>query len=279
MRRLLYHVVAAAVLVAMSLALPSAPAQENDARPYIGLAGETAGAEAVTVREVVPGGPAAQAGIKAGDTITKVDGQKIKGFESLADMVSRHKPGDKLALSVSDGTKEREVTVTLGTRPGPRPFPDVRAFGQPRGGAMLGVQSQPLTPELRQNLGVKAERGALVSEVMPNTPAAKAGLQEKDVITAIDGKPVTGPQDLREAVQSAGVGKEVSLKIERGNETKTVQARLEQAQAGPFNFERQVVPAGNPAEILETPNRVRALEQRVQELEKRLREVEQKQSK
>src|SRR5579884_955212 len=157
----------ALLLLAATVLLLQAPAQDAGAgnKAYLGLAGEMTPASAnhvgVAVEALVPNGPAAKAGLRAGDVITKVDGQKIKGFETLAEAVENHKPGDKLKLTVARNDKERDIEVTLGTQPsggraGASPFP--RGLGGGRG-AMLGVQTQELTPELKQRLGVKSDKG------------------------------------------------------------------------------------------------------------------------
>ncbi len=281
---------AGVTLLASSLLLVAARAQDPAPRskPYLGIAGETAppssNPSGVIVDAVVPDGPAAKAGLKAGDVITKVEGQKVKSFNTLAHAVESHKPGDKIKLAVARDDKERDVEVTLAAQPDadgqfPRPF--LGGAGQAPG-AFLGVQTQELTPEFKQRLGVKAESGVMVTDVVPNSPAAKAGLQEQDVITALDGEKITNPRELRDAVLKAGSGKEVKLKVERGKESKELTATLAVAPpgglgGGPFpRLERPGPLGGNPAELLEAPRRVRELEQKVQDLERRLRELEQK---
>lgn len=263
----------AATLLATALLL-AASAQEGaqGERPYLGIAAEASSEEGVVVQRVEPNGPAAQAGLQAGDVITRIDGQNIKGFEALADAVTQHKVGDKVTLGVRRDGSDREISVTLGTRPRDR----FEARPMPTLPPMLGVQTQPLTPELQKHLGVKTDKGALVSDVLAGSPAEKAGLKEQDVIVSLDGQTIASPQDLREAVQKAGTGKQVTLKIERGKETKELQARLDPA-GGPFpRLERPFVPPGFATDFMDTPAKVRALERTVQELERRVRELEQK---
>jgi serine protease Do len=133
----------------------------------------------IIVREVLPNSPAAKAGLKAGDVIEKIDNQDVKDFETLANFVAQHKPGDKVALEVRRGGQEKNVSVTLGERTIRTATTDENSQQQ-RGNAFLGVQMQELTPEARSRLGVTAEHGAIISEVVPGTAAAQAGLKPGD---------------------------------------------------------------------------------------------------
>ena len=74
-------------------------------------------ANGAVVTEVVQNGPAATAGLQAGDVITAIDNIKIDANHSLADLVGAHKPGDKVALSVTRGTQNLTLTVELGQAP------------------------------------------------------------------------------------------------------------------------------------------------------------------
>jgi serine protease Do len=80
--------------------------------------------------------------------------------------------------------------------------------------ARLGVYFQELTPELSSALGVKTSRGAVVTEIVPDGPAAKSGLQKDDVIVAMNGKDVDG-RSLRLAVGSMSPGTTIDLKVLR----------------------------------------------------------------
>jgi len=81
--------------------------------------------------------------------------------------------------------------------------------------ARLGVYFQELTPELASELGVKASRGAVVSQIVPDGPAAKTSLRKDDVIVALNGKEVDG-RSLRLAIVSMAPGTTIDLKVLRG---------------------------------------------------------------
>ena len=79
----------------------------------------------------------------------------------------------------------------------------------------LGVSTQPLTPELAQTFKIKDQKGALVSGIIANSPADKAGLKRGDLIIGLDGKPVADPASLRNMVASLAPGTKIELKIVR----------------------------------------------------------------
>ena len=79
----------------------------------------------------------------------------------------------------------------------------------------LGVSIQSITPELAEALKLDGTQGALVGEVMPDSPAAQAGLQTGDVITAFNGNPVATSQDLPGLVADTPVGQDVTVTVQR----------------------------------------------------------------
>ena len=93
----------------------------------------------------------------------------------------------------------------------------------------IGVVVQPITPELGKLFGLKDESGALVTEVTPNSPAAKAGLDRGDVITELNGRNIADPRELRLAVSAMPADANVSLKYLRNVEERTAQLQLEES--------------------------------------------------
>jgi Do/DeqQ family serine protease len=90
----------------------------------------------------------------------------------------------------------------------------------------LGVAVQDLTPDLARALRLERSGGALIAQVQPGSAAAKAGLHAGDVVTAVDGKPVTGAAMLRNTIGLLRIGAEIRLDIIRDGKPQTVTAQL-----------------------------------------------------
>jgi serine protease Do len=257
---------------------------------YIEATEENAAQPGAVVRRVTPESPAAKAGLQDGDVITRVDGRQVEDPQTLLNVLARHKPGDKLKFQVERAGKDKSLDVTLGTRPARRPGEGTAARPSPRERptAFLGVQVVPmeeLTPRLKERLGIAGEQGLVVMEVLPDSPAAKAGLRHGDVLTAINGQEMKSPNQFRSAVTRAGAGKEVRLEVLRGKEKKEMDAKLGEAPLDGFgslpleNFPDvgNVVPGRFVTPNREESRRVQELQERVQQLEKRVQQLEQQQ--
>ena len=108
--------------------------------------------------------------------------------------------------------------------------------------AYLGVGIQPVTPALAKELNVKPRGGVIVTDVYPDTPAAKAGLESGDVIVRFGDKMVSTPQALQLAVERSPFGEELVIEIVRGG--KSLQLGFEAAMQ-PTDFGVSVNEADN----------------------------------
>ncbi len=93
----------------------------------------------------------------------------------------------------------------------------------------LGISAVTVTPAIAAQLGVNADQGVVIADVASSSPAAQAGLQQGDVITAIDGKPIKDEASLRQAIQSHQIGDTIQLTILRNGKQRIVSAKLAQA--------------------------------------------------
>lgn len=90
----------------------------------------------------------------------------------------------------------------------------------------LGVQIQPVTADIAESLGLAAEEGALVTEPQKDAPAAKAGIQAGDVVTAVDGDKIKDPRDLAKKIAAMDPGKSVEITVWRNGKSETIQVEL-----------------------------------------------------
>ena len=90
----------------------------------------------------------------------------------------------------------------------------------------LGVSIQDITQDLAKQFGLKDRSGALVSEVLPDSPAAAAGLKPGDVVVRFAGKPVEGPTALRNMVAQAPIGKTAEIDVVRNDKRQTLEVKI-----------------------------------------------------
>ena len=156
------------------------------------------------VAEVVPDSPAARAGLKAGDVVTGINGQKVDGPADLARVVGLARPGQDARLTVWRDQQERTLPVKLNEAP-----------GQQQAGA-LGLQVRPVTPEMVAELGLRSAEGVIVVDVEEGGPAAEAGLRRGDVIVEVNRQPVKTLAEFEKLTQDSGRNGRLALRIQRG---------------------------------------------------------------
>jgi serine protease Do len=176
--------------------------------------------EGVTISNVKNGGPADQAGMKVGDTITAIDGKPIRSGDQLVDEVSSRKPGEKALVSYLRNGQPQQTTVTLADRA--RLFrdrlgdeDDTPEASQPAE-AKLGLSVRALTAELAARLEAPAGKGVLVTEVRPGSFADDVGINRGDVILEVNRQPVNSDEDFRRLQSQLSSGKDVVFLIRQG---------------------------------------------------------------
>ncbi|HET6334954.1 MAG TPA: Do family serine endopeptidase [Polyangiales bacterium] len=156
------------------------------------------------VASVVPKSPADKAGIKPGDVIEQVDTQKVVQSSDLLRAVLLKPVGTKVAINVLRDGKPLTLQMNTAERPG-----DLKAEGaqdtgsgdSPESPAALGLNLQPLSPQIAQELSYKGPGKVVVSGVKPGSPAERAGLQRGDVVVEADRKAVDKPADVAAAAK------------------------------------------------------------------------------
>lgn len=100
------------------------------------------------------------------------------------------------------------------------------------GGSWLGVETREVTPENAKELKLPAERGALVGKIVPESPAAKAGLKENDVITEVNGQRIEGTAQFRRIIREIPAGRTAQLMVLRDGRAQNISVTLGKLHSG-----------------------------------------------
>jgi serine protease Do len=146
------------------------------------------------VAEVTPDSPAAKAGIKEGDVITEFNGAPVVDANGLTFQVTAVAPDTKVNLEVLRDGKTEKLAATTGQRPNHNGT--LATSTNADEGVLNGVAVEDLTPDARREMHLPSRlKGAVVSEVAPDSASARAGLSAGDVILEINRQRVTSAED------------------------------------------------------------------------------------
>ncbi|MGA8259479.1 MAG: DegQ family serine endoprotease [Arenicellales bacterium] len=154
------------------------------------------------VSQVAKNSPAAKAGLQVGDVIVGFNGHHVNNARELPSMVANAGPGAQADVTVLRDGKRHDVHVTLASQ-GQTVAKANTGSATQSSGPQLGVAAAPVNDQTRARYNVPdSVTGALIVEVQPGSPAARAGLRPGDVIRKVNGKPVESPQALATAVHN-----------------------------------------------------------------------------
>jgi serine protease Do len=180
----------------------------------------------VLVSNVRPGSSAEKAGVKRGDIITAVNGEKIDDGNVLRNKIAGTLPGSEVKLSVLRDGSTMELTAVLdefdpetasNNAPAANPGQEVQPE---RGSGKLGVTLQPVTPALARQYGTGSEtEGLVIIEIDPAGAAAEAGVAKGDMILEVNRRSVKTAEEVEAALQQAANRPVLLLISRRGTVT------------------------------------------------------------
>lgn len=179
------------------------------------------GREGALIDDVVPDSPAAKAGLKPGDIVTKYQGKPVRSSSQFRNAVAATAPNTQADLEIFRDGKKQTLQVQIGLLSDDelaRSQPE--AAGEEESAESLGLSVQPLTPDLARQLGVKdGQTGVVISGVEPGSLAARGGLRPGDLITSVGGQPVANLKEFRDAMakQKASAGVRFQIVREGSN--------------------------------------------------------------
>jgi len=163
--------------------------------------------------QVTPDSPASQAGLKNGDVIDSLNGEKIDNGSALQVAVSETSPGTTIELGIIRNGAPQTLSVKVGEyHKGTEVASDSDASSPQKG--KLGLAVAELTPDVRQQMHIPSQvNGVAVESVRPASPAEDAGLAPGDVILEVDRKPVTSPDQFVSEAHATPAGKDLLLLV------------------------------------------------------------------
>ncbi len=172
----------------------------------------------VLISQVLEDSPAEKAGLKEEDIIIRLNDVEITSGKQLQREVAKINAGTKVKVTVLRKGDEKTVTVKLGERPSEDSMAGIGGGeneGSSASAKSLGLELKTLTKDLKRQIGAKADSGALVTDVKPDSPAGDAEFARGDIIVKADRKPVESADDFLEIMKKAKSGEEVLIVVER----------------------------------------------------------------
>ena len=175
-------------------------------------------ASGAIVAQVSPDSPASKGGLKQGDVVTEINGQKVANSSALQIAISQMSPGNSLKLGVIREGKPMSLDLTVGQYHAKAEEASSDNHGAKQKGK-IGVAVANLDDNVRQQFNVPdSVKGVVIQEVRPGSPAEEAGLQPGDVIQEVNRKPAVEPSQFAGAVHAAPADKDMLLLVwSRGN--------------------------------------------------------------
>jgi serine protease Do len=196
----------------------------NDVTPDNARFFDLKDASGAIVAQVTPGSPADHAGLKTGDVIRQLNGEKIENGGALQVAVSEDQPGTKITLGILRNGAPQSLPITVGEFGGNG---NAEAADNSSGNSganrtgKLGLAVGNLDSDARQQLNVPDNvHGAIIENVRPGSPAEDAGLQRGDIVLEVNRKPVASASQFADMMHATPAGGDILLLVwVKGNAT------------------------------------------------------------
>ncbi|THB74252.1 MAG: DegQ family serine endoprotease [Desulfobulbaceae bacterium] len=172
--------------------------------------------EGILVSEVTPDSPAQKAGLKQGDVLIELNGVKLKDVADLRNRIALTMPNSKVDLIVIRDGKSMDIEVTIGEQPAD--FGNV-AIKTPTNNILgdYGISTQELTDDLAEQFGYSGRQGIVISEVAPDSAAARSGLKSGQLIEEVNKIKVGSLKELEAAIAQGMDPNRVLLRVRSGS--------------------------------------------------------------
>jgi len=184
----------------------------------------------IVIEAIVKDSPADKAGVKRGDILLKVDDKDVNSPADLESILSSHKSGDSVKLTVAHGDQQNTLTATLGDENG-QPYLGILMGGRVvrkgdggRGGMFPGRGISGTKPF--SGTVPFSSTGIIVVEVVSGGPADKAGVKQGDLISAIDGKTIDQNQNFADLISAHKPGDIVTLAVQHSGSTTSADVKV-----------------------------------------------------
>ena len=155
---------------------------------------------------------------------------KVERLPKVRELERVQIDGDRVLHDVGQALEQSEGALASVRELSDPEIEQITIFDGEEGPSWLGVETQEVTPEDAKKLKLPAERGVVVAGVTKDSPAAKAGLKEKDVITEVNGQRVEGAAQFRRMIHEIPAGRAAQLTVWRDGRAQTLSATLGKAE-------------------------------------------------
>ncbi|HPP41944.1 MAG TPA: PDZ domain-containing protein, partial [Syntrophorhabdaceae bacterium] len=171
--------------------------------------------EGALVADVIEGSPAEKAGIKSGDIIVAYNGKKIKNRDALPRLVAATEVGKKAKVTIIRDGKKMDLDVVIGELKDET----VTASRRQEVEKDYGLVVQNITPDIARHLKLKDQRGVIVTDVQPGSPAQDADIRQGDIIIKVGRRTIKNINDFKDAMKKSNIKEGIVIFLRRENMT------------------------------------------------------------